>query len=42
MDKGAAVIAKLKGKSKKTGKLFQVLLQLFLQEELLRRISFSK
>ncbi len=42
MDKGASVIAKLKNKSKETGKSLQVHLQLFCQEEFLRRLSMSK
>lgn len=41
-DMGASVLAKLKNKSKKTGKSLQVLLQLFCQEEFLRRLSLSK
>lgn len=42
MDKGASVIAKLKNKAKTSGKPFQLHLQLFCQEEFLRRLSFSK
>lgn len=42
MDKGASVLARLKNKSKQTGKSFQVHLQLFCQEEFLRRLSLSK
>jgi Domain of unknown function (DUF1814). len=42
MDNGASVISKLKEKSKKTGKPLQLYLQLFCQEEFLRRLSFSK
>lgn len=42
MDQGASVIAKLKNKAKKTGKPFQVHLQLFCQEEFLRRVALSK
>lgn len=42
MDKGASVLAKLKNKSKQTGKSLQVHLQLFCQEEFLRRLSLSK
>ena len=41
MDNGASVISKLKEKSKKTGKPLQLYLQLFCQEEFLRRLSFS-
>ena len=41
-DKGASVLAKLKNKSKETGKSLQVILQLFCQEEFLRRLSLSK
>jgi predicted nucleotidyltransferase component of viral defense system len=42
MDKGTSVIARLKNKSKETGKSFQLYLQLFCQEEFLRRVSMSK
>lgn len=42
MDKGASVIAKLKNKAKETGKPLQVHLQLFCQEEFLRKLSISK
>ena len=42
MDNGASVISKLKEKSKKTRKPLQLYLQLFCQEEFLRRLSFSK
>ena len=42
MDKGASVIAKLKNKAKETGKPLQVHLQLFCQEEFLRKLSMSK
>jgi Uncharacterized conserved protein len=41
-DIGASVLAKLKNKSKDTGKPLQVMLQLFCQEEFLRRLSLSK
>jgi predicted nucleotidyltransferase component of viral defense system len=41
MDMGASVLAKLKEKSKKTGKPLQLYLQLFCQEEFLRRLSLS-
>jgi hypothetical protein len=39
MDKGASVLAKLKNKAKETGKSLQVHLQLFCQEEFLRKLS---
>ena len=42
MDRGASVIAKLKNKAKETGKSLQVHLQLFCQEEFLRKLSMSK
>ena len=42
MDKGASVIARLKNKAKETGKSLQMYLQLFCQEEFLRRLSMSK
>ena len=42
VDMGASVLAKLKNKSKQTGKSFQLHLQLFFQEEFLRRLSMSK
>ena len=42
VDMGASVLAKLKNKSKQTGKSFQLHLQLFCQEEFLRRLSMSK
>lgn len=42
MDKGASVIAKLRNKAKETGKPLQVHLQLFCQEEFLRKLSMSK
>lgn len=42
MDKGASVIVKLKNKAKETGKPLQVHLQLFCQEEFLRKLSMSK
>lgn len=38
MDMGASVIARLKNKAKETGKPFQLHLQLFCQEEFLRRL----
>ncbi len=41
-DIGASVLAKLKSKSKETGKPLQVFLQLFCQEEFLRRLSLSQ
>lgn len=42
MDRAKSVIAKLKNKSAITGKPLQLHLQLFCQEELLRRISLSR
>lgn len=42
MDKGASIIAKLKNKAKETGKPLQMHLQLFCQEEFLRKLSMSK
>ena len=39
MDIGASVIARLKNKAKETGKSFQLNLQLFCQEEFLRRLA---
>lgn len=42
MDMGASVIARLKNKSKETGKPFQLHLQLFCQEEFLRRLAASR
>lgn len=42
MDMGASVIARLKNKAKETGKSFQLHLQLFCQEEFLRRLAASR
>ncbi len=42
MDKATSVLAKLKNKSKTTGKPLQLYLQLFCQEEFLRKVSLSK
>ena len=42
MDIGASVIARLKQKSRGTGNSLQTYLQLFCQEEFLRRLSLSK
>lgn len=42
MDMGASVIARLKSKAKETGKPFQLHLQLFCQEEFLRRLAVSR
>lgn len=42
IDKGASVLAKLKNKAGETGKSLQVHLQLFCQEEFLRKLSMSK
>lgn len=41
MDMGASVLARLKNKAKETGKPFQLHLQLFCQEEFLRRLAAS-
>lgn len=41
-DIAASVIARLKNKSKETGKSLQLYLQLFCQEEFLRRVSMSQ
>lgn len=42
MDMGASVIARLKNKAKESGKPFQLHLQLFCQEEFLRRLAASR
>lgn len=42
MDMGTSVLARLKNKAKETGRLFQLHLQLFCQEEFLRRVAASK
>lgn len=42
MDMGASVIARLKNKAKESGKPFQLYLQLFCQEEFLRRLAASR
>lgn len=42
VDVGASVLAKLKNKAKASGKPLQVILQLFCQEEFLRKLSLSK
>lgn len=42
MDMGASVLARLKNKSKETGKPLQLYLQLFCQEEFLRRLAVSR
>lgn len=42
MDMGASVLARLKNKAKETGRPFQLYLQLFCQEEFLRRVSLSQ
>ena len=42
MDVAKSVLQKLKNKAEKTGVSFQLLLQLFCQEEFLRRLSYSK
>jgi len=41
-DVAQSVLAKLRNKAKSTGKSFQLVLQLFCQEEFLRRINYSK
>lgn len=41
MDKAASVLARIKNKSKETGKPLQLYLQIFCQEEFLRRVSLS-
>lgn len=41
-DRGTSVLAKLKNKAKESGKSLQVHMQLFCQEEFLRRLSMSK
>ena len=41
-DVGASVLARLKNKARSTGKPFSLYLQLFCQEEFLRRVSMSK
>ena len=42
MDMGTSVLARLKNKAKETGRPFQLHLQLFCQEEFLRRLAASK
>lgn len=42
MDTAASILGRLQSKAKKTGKSYQLCLQLFCQEEFLRRISLSK
>ena len=42
MDMGTSVLARLKNKAKETGRSFQLHLQLFCQEEFLRRVAASK
>lgn len=41
-DKAASVLARLKNKGKETGRSYQLCIQLFLQEEFLRRVELSK
>lgn len=41
-DKGASVLAKLRNKAKETGRSNQLCLQLFCQEEFLRRLQKSE
>lgn len=42
MDIGASVLARLRNKARQSGMPFQIHLQLFCQEEFLRRLSLSK
>lgn len=42
MDKAKSILSKLKNKSKQTGNSLQLHIQLFCQEEFLRRLSISK
>ena len=42
VDISASVLAKLQNKAKETGRSYQLCLQLFCQEEFLRRVSLSK
>ena len=42
MDTGASVLARLKNKARAAGKPFSLYLQLFCQEEFLRRLSMSR
>ena len=41
-DRAASVLARLKNKSKESGRSYQLCLQLFCQEEFLRRLEKSK
>ena len=41
-DKAASVLARLQNKAKETGRSYQLCLQLFCQEEFLRRVEKSK
>lgn len=41
-DKASSVLARLKNKSKENGRSYQLCLQLFCQEEFLRRLEKSK
>ena len=41
-DRGASVLARLKNKAKESGRSYQLCLQLFCQEEFLRRLENSK
>ena len=41
-DRGASVLARLKNKANETGKRHQVHIQLFCQEEFLRRLAKSR
>jgi hypothetical protein len=42
MDKVASILAKLQNKARETGRSFQLCLQLFCQEEFLRKVALSK
>ena len=42
IDQGESVLAKLRNKARLTGKSFQLLIQLFCQEEFLRKVTHSK
>ena len=41
-DRAASVLARLKNKGKETGRSYSLCLQLFMQEEFLRRVELSK
>lgn len=42
MDKAASTLAKLQNKARETGRSYQLCLQLFCQEEFLRRLALSR